>query len=177
MRSSREITGRGTAPWDHELEHRTAFLGVESLAGYVINTGNARVIADRSDGFQLFPVVWDEHEQSSMAHPIMLGNTIAGCLLGSSTRPKFFLSRSHQALFAAYTKLLNLAFSADDYVPLDMVELYPMPLPANQQQFLTHFRSRVTQVMIHNQLTVGKAEDEVWCQIEKDLLQYQMQHA
>ncbi len=36
IRSLRESLGRGTPPWNRELEQRTLFLGAESLSGYVV---------------------------------------------------------------------------------------------------------------------------------------------
>ncbi|GHO65845.1 hypothetical protein KSC_047370 [Ktedonobacter sp. SOSP1-52] len=174
VRSVREIIGRGTPPWDRELEHHTAFLGAESLAGYVINMGRARVVAERSEGFQFFPIVWGEHEQSAMACPILLGDTIAGCLLGLSTRPKFFLPEPRQALLAAYTELINIAFQPGAYYPLQQVELCQMPPYPLQQSYLTHFRSWVSQLMMRERLRVNEAEQLVWQQIEQKLLQLQM---
>lgn len=174
VRSAREVTGRGTPPWDHELEHRTTFLGVESLAGYVISTGLPRVIADRAEGSRLFPVVWDVHEQSSMAHPIIVGNTIAGCLLGSSSRRGFFLPMQRQILFSAYAELLNLIFLPDDYRPLESIELAYMPPYKQQRQYMAHFRDRVSRLMVQKRLRVQQAEQQVWQEIEEELLKCQV---
>ena len=36
IRSLREVAGKGTPPWDSDLTHLSLFLGMESLAGYVV---------------------------------------------------------------------------------------------------------------------------------------------
>src|SRR5581483_1549380 len=106
IRSLREGLGRGTPPWNRELEQRTLFLGAESLSGYVVSSGRPLAIPSRQQGLNLFPVQWVEWEESAMAYPIMMADQIAGCLLVSSTQPDYFLSLARQKLVQQYAKLL-----------------------------------------------------------------------
>lgn len=170
IRSLRESIGRGTPPWNRELEQRTLFLGSESLAGYVVSTGRARAIQSRSEGENLFPARWVEWEESAMAHPIMLSDTIAGCLLISCTQPDYFVSDARQRLIQHYAELLSVAFDLEAYYPLSSIELGRMPAYDIQRKYLATFRQRTSSMMIQARVSVPEAERMVWRQIEEELL-------
>jgi transcriptional regulator with XRE-family HTH domain len=172
--SLRESVGRGTPPWTRELEQRTLFLGAESLTGYVVTTGRALAIQNRLEGLNLFPVQWVEWEESAMAHPIMLSDQIAGCLLVSSTQPNYFLSPGRQKLVQRYAELLTIAFNAEDFYDLHQIELGRMPAADVQYEYLATFRRRTAEVMIQHRLGFIDAERLVWQQIEEELLEYQI---
>ncbi len=170
-----ECMGRGTAMLDRELEQKALFLGAESLAGYVVSTGHYRVIHSREEGPHPFPAHWMGWEQSAIAYPIMRANLIAGCLLASSTQPHYFLT-SRQVLLQNYTELLSLAFEADAFHELHNIELGMIPPSNVQLPYISSFRKRVANTMIQatrNQrsLTLSQAEQQVWLQLEEELLQ------
>ena len=174
IHSLRESLGRGTPPWTRELEQRTLFLGAESLTGYVVTTGRALAIQNRQEGLNLFPVQWAEGEESAMAHPIMLSDQIAGCLLVSSTHPNYFLPPGRQKLVQHYAELLTVAFNAEDFYDLHQVELGRMPAADIQYTYLSTFRRRTAEAMIQFKLGFIEAERLVWQQIEEELLQHQI---
>jgi transcriptional regulator with XRE-family HTH domain len=171
IRSLRESIGRGTPPWNRELEQRTLFLGSESLAGYVVSTGRPRAIESRSEGQNLFPARWVEWEESAMAYPIMLSDTSAGCLLISCTQPHYFVSDARQRLVQYYAELLSVAFDMEAFYPLGDIELGRMPGYDLQNEYLATFRQRTSSVMIQKRVSVPEAERMVWQQLEEDLLQ------
>lgn len=170
VRSLRESMGRGTPPWSRELEQKTMFLGIESLAGYVVSSGHSRAIQSRSEGEKFFPVEWVEWEESAMAYPIMRSDHVAGCFLVSCTQPNYFLSPSRQALIQSYAELLSVAFEPDAFYRLWDIELGRMLPYKGQQIYLSTFRSRVADIMTRFQLDLVQAERKVWQQIEEELL-------
>jgi hypothetical protein len=174
VRSLRESVGRGTPPWTRELEQRTLFLGAESLTGYVVTTGRALAIQNRQEGLNLFPVQWVEWEESAMAHPIMLSDQIAGCLLVSSTQSNYFLSPNCQKLVQHYAELLTIAFKDEDFYDLHQIELGRMPAADVQYTYLATFRRRTAETMIQRKLGFIESERLVWQQLEEELLQYQI---
>lgn len=174
IRSLREGLGRGTPPWNRELEQRTLFLGAESLSGYVVSSGRPLAIPSRQQGLNLFPVQWVEWEESAMAYPIMMADQIAGCLLVSSTQPDYFLSLARQKLVQQYAELLLVAFEPDNFYNLRSIDLGRMPPYEVQRSYLGNFRQRVAETMIRHHLDVVQAERAVWQQIEEELLHHQL---
>lgn len=175
VHSLRERTGRGTKPWNTNLEHRVIFLGIESLAGYALTSLRLLVIQDRSERPVLFSGSWVEYEESAVACPIMYEGRVAGCLLVSSTQPHYFLP-FRQQLIQNYADLMVLAFDfAEFYAPHD-IHLQPMPPPQVQVSQFAHLRQRISDVMVEsykNQrpINVLEAEQVVWQQLEKEFLQ------
>ena len=173
IRSLRESLGRGTPPWNRELEQRTLFLGAESLSGYVVSSGRPLAVPSRQQGLNLFPVQWVEWEESAIAYPIMIADQIAGCLLVSSTQPDYFLSLARQKLVQQYAELLLVAFEPANFYALGSVDLGRMPPYEQQRAHLNNFRQRVADVMIRQHVDVVQAERIVWQLIEDELLQLQ----
>lgn len=171
IRSLRENMGRGTPPWNRELEQKTLFLGVESLAGYVVTTGRPLLIQSRKEGESLFPAQWVEGEESAMAYPIMRSDRIAGCLLVSSTQPNYFVSPARQKLIQAYAELLSVIFDPSAFYELRCVELGRMPDYHQQRAHLATFHQRTGEVMTKMRVGIIQAERLVWQQIEEELLQ------
>jgi transcriptional regulator with XRE-family HTH domain len=175
VHSLRERTGRGTKPWNTNVEHRAIFLGIESLAGYALTSLRSLVIQDRSERQVLFSGSWVEYEESAVACPIMYEGRVAGCLLVSSTQPHYFLP-FRQQLIQNYADLMVLAFdSAEFYAPHD-IQLHPMPPPQAQVSQFAHLRQRISDVMVEsykNQrpISVLEAEQVVWQQLEREFLQ------
>jgi len=173
IRSLRERAGRGTFPWTTDLEHIALFLGIESLAGYTVETRHIVNVDDlRQD--KLLPAYQTDFEVSAAAHPIMLGGRIAGCLAASSTQVGYF-TQQRQTLLAAFSDLASLAFEKEDFYDPKLVELRVMPTPEFQRPVLNAFRQRVSKKLTsanHQRLhfTNVEAEQEVWREIEEDLL-------
>ena len=170
VRSLREGMGRGTPPWSRELEQRTMFLGIQSLAGYVVSSGHMRAIESRGEGEKFFPVEWVEWEESAMAYPIMRSDRVAGCFLVSCTQPNYFISPARQTLIQNYAELLSVAFEPEAFYDLGDIDLGRMPSYTDQQPYLAKFRSRVAEMMIRFRLDIIQAERKVWQQIEDELL-------
>jgi transcriptional regulator with XRE-family HTH domain len=177
VRSLRESMGRGTPPFARELEQRTILLGAESLAGYATTNGRLYTIQSREEGQHLFPAHWVGREESVVACPIMRADTSAGCLLVSSTQPQYFTSPVKCMLVQQYANLLVIAFEHDQFYRRDHINLHPMPPYEVQRPIIAEFRNRVVQLMLQAQreqqgLSITQAEQQIWQQIEYELLQY-----
>lgn len=177
IRSVREGLGRGTAPWNRELEERTSFLGAESLAGYVISTGRALAIQSRTEGEHLFPVQWVESEESAMAYPIILANQIAGCMLVSSSQEHFFVSEGRRKLIQHYAELLVIAFEPEQFYDLDQITLGRMPSYEEQEKRLKAVRQLIAKLVISERISLIEAERRVWRDLEQEFLAHHMMDA
>jgi len=174
IRSLREVAGKGTPPWDADLTHLSLFLGMESLAGYVVEARHEATIEDLSKD-TLVPAYRTENEVSAAAYPIMLGDRIVGCLSVSSTQLSYF-TQPRMALLAAFSNLASLAFNKADFYPATRVELRIMPLPDIQRPILDSFRQRVAKNLTNAQhqriqKTNIEAEREAWEAIENELIE------
>ncbi len=174
IRSLREVVGRGTPPWNRELEHKATLLGAESLAGYAVSTGRLHYQGDLSkEGllpFRLAPL-----EKSAVACPIMRNGRVAGALLVSSTQTDYF-SMPRVTLIQGYADLLMLVFGPEDFYDPLSIQLGLMPPDEEQRTYLTTFQERVSTVMrraASGQTPISNREAErlVWRQFEEELLQ------
>jgi hypothetical protein len=175
IRSLREVMGLGTPPWPGDLEHQSMFLGAESLAGYVVMRCRPQVIDDLREPQTLLPAYQTEYEISAAAYPIMYTNRVAGCLLVSSTQPRYFASQARLALIADYAQLIALAFTPEQFYPPEWIDLRIMPPLPVQQRLLVTLQRRITQMMqeasaTSRLLTRGEAEQLAWQQIEEELI-------
>ena len=174
VRSLREALGRGTPPWNRELEQRTLLLGAESLAGSIVTTGHSVAIQNSHDEQNSYPARWVEGEHSAAGHPIMRGGNMAGCLLISCTQVNYF-TPTRQALIQNYADLLALAFEPEEFYKREDIQLYVMPSFDVQKKVLRSFRQRVSDVLIQASrdkisMDIRQAELVVWQQIEEELL-------
>lgn len=174
IRSLREVAGKGTPPWDSDLTHLSLFLGMESLAGYVVEARHEATVEDLSKD-HLVPAYRTENEVSAAAYPIMLGDSIVGCLSASSTQHGYF-TQQRVALLAAYSNLASLAFNKADFHRAAQVELKIMPSPDVQRPILDSFRQRVAKNLTDSrhqrlQKTNIEAEREAWESIENELIE------
>jgi hypothetical protein len=168
----------GTPPWGGDLEQRALFLGAESLAGHVVTLCRPEAIDDLRTDTTFVPAYQTEYEVSATAHPIMYANRIAGCLLLSSTQPRYFLSLSRFLLIHGYTNLLALAFEPEEFYRPELIELYMMPPLEVQKSYFARFRQRVLVLLKESSssehpLTSVQAEQVVWQQLEEELLEQQ----
>jgi hypothetical protein len=180
IRSLRERTGKGTPPWTTDLEHDVLFLGLESLSGYSIEVRHI-VSDDDLRQSKPFPAVQDSYEVSAAAHPIRFEGRIAGCLLASSTQPKYF-SQERLNILATFSDLISLAFDDEDFYPASAIELRVMPKLEIQRPILTNFRQRMTTKFQQaaqqpQQLTNAQIEMQVWQEIEAELLSISLREA
>jgi hypothetical protein len=178
--SLRERTRKGTFPWTADLERDALFLGLESLSGYSVEVCHI-VSDDDLRHSKPFPAVRGSYEVSAAAHPIRFEGRIAGCLLASSTQPKYF-SQERLNLLAVFSDLISLAFDEKDFYPASMIELRVMPEPEIQQSIFATFHQLVTaklQQMAHQpqQLSNVQIEMQVWQEIEAALLSHSSEEA
>ena len=174
IRSLRESVGRGTPPWENNLDQQAILLGAESLAGHTVSLGRLVVNQDLSERQSLSPGYHGQWEESAAAAPIMLEGKVSGCLLVSSSQPNYF-QQSRQTLIESYADLIALAFDAVEFYDTRQIELGLVPYQEVQKAYLSSFRQRLSETMIQatkNQqpLTIFEAEQIVWQQFEKELL-------
>jgi transcriptional regulator with XRE-family HTH domain len=172
VHSLREHVGRGTPPWEGQLEARAILLGSESLAGYAVTTGHVVVNPQLGEQGGQFAGYRGEWEGSAAAAPIMRKGYFAGSFLLSSTQRDYFHS-DHLALVEQYAELLGLAFDQDDYYAPESIHLWLLPQAPVQRAALSGFRERVVAAMIQATqqqypLTLAEAELIVWQQFETE---------
>lgn len=171
--SLRERVGKGTPPWAADLEHLAIFLGMESLAGYVVQTRHPASIEDLSKD-NLLPAYQTEHEVSAAAHPIWLEGRIAGCLLASSTQFGYF-TQPRMSLLSTFSDIISLAFNKEDFYDPELIGLHIMPKAPKQRPYLSSFRQKVTQTIVqatrnNQRIDNFEAERIVWQELEAFLL-------
>lgn len=173
--SLREQGGRGTDPWNTDLEHQSIFLGMNSLAGHVVQTGRASSVRDVSKERYIpvfaYPVGM---EVSSAAAPIWLEGKIAGCLLASSTQLEHFTQPRLDLLINLAT-IFSLALDSENFYNHQLVQLRYIPTPPVQNDYLKTFRQRVSRLMIQagrkgEMLSTVDAERQAWQEIEEILI-------
>jgi transcriptional regulator with XRE-family HTH domain len=175
IRSLRESAGRGTPPWESNLEQYAILLGAESLAGYAVSFFHLIVNQNLREDQSRLPGYRGEGEESAAAWPIVLEGKIAGSLLVSSTQPNYFLP-SRITLIESYAELITLAFEPEEFYEPQRIELGIVPPQHVQQPYLSMFRQRFLETMnqaARNQhpISPNQAEQMVWQQLEEDLLQ------
>ena len=173
IRSLRERMGRGTPPWLADLDHLALFLGVESLAGYVVQKQRPASIRDLREE-ELLPAYQAEFEISAAAHPIFLEGRIAGCLLASSTQVDYF-TQQRIALLGAFSDIVSLILDKQDFYQPELIELKFMARSDIQRMYLSTFRQRVINTMLTasehgHPILHTNAEEIVWRELEEILL-------
>ena len=174
IHSLRENIGRGTPPWESNLDQQAILLGAESLAGHAVTLGRLVVNQDLSEKQSLSPGYHGQWEESAAAAPIMREGKVSGCLLVSSSQTNYF-QQSRQTLIESYADLIALAFDAVEFYDTRQIELGLVPYQEVQKSYLSGFRQRLSETMIQatkNQqpLTIFEAEQIVWQQFEEELL-------
>jgi transcriptional regulator with XRE-family HTH domain len=179
VRSLREITGRGTPPWQSTLTREALFLGIESLAGYAITKGRTFNVENRMNRLGFYPIRWEQWEESAVVSPIWFEYRIAGCLVVSSTQANYFLP-FRQNLIEQYAKLITLAFKPEDFYEQQDIQLLIMPAREVQQTKVANFRQRLSTVLLEvgrTQKTIDIEQSEllVWQQLEEEFLELLVQ--
>jgi transcriptional regulator with XRE-family HTH domain len=174
IHSLRESVGRGTPPWESNLDQQAILLGAESLSGNAVSLGRLVVNQDLSEEQSLSPGYHGQGEESAAAAPIMLEGKVAGCLLISSSQTSYF-HQPRQTLIECYADLIALAFESTEFYDTRQIELGLVPFQDVQKLNLANFRQRLSETMfkaIKNQqpLTIFEAEQIVWQQFEAEML-------
>jgi transcriptional regulator with XRE-family HTH domain len=174
IHSLRESVGRGTPPWESNLDQQAILLGAESLAGNAVSVGRLVVNQDLSEEQSLSPGYHGQGEESAAAAPLMLEGKVAGCLLVSSSQSNYF-HQPRQALIESYADLIALAFESAEFYDTRQIELGLVPFQDVQKLYLASFRQRLSETMLQatkNQrpLTIFEAEQIVWQKFEAEML-------
>ncbi len=177
VRSLREVAGRGTPPWNANLDQQGILLGMESLAGHAVISGHLEANQQLSEQLSVSPGYQGEWERSAVATPIMHTGTIAGSLLVASVQADYFLPAISK-LIEYYAELLALAFEPEDFYEMQQIELSPLPSFEVQLTYLHTFRNQVLETLRQatrekKPVTVLQAEQLAWQQIEDQLLNQQ----
>ena len=173
--SLREQGGRGSVPWTADLEHKSIFLGLNSLAGHVVQSGRADSIFDVKEEQYIPAFAHPVHlEVSAAAAPIWLEGKIAGCLLAASTQRGHF-TQNRIDLLNNFANLYTLALSPGDFYEHPLIQLRYVPQPPHQDIYLSSFRQRVTRLMaeagrLGQSLSSTEAELRAWQEIEAHLI-------
>lgn len=176
IRSLREEGGRYSHPWPPELEHRSLFLGLNCLAGHVVQTGRPISIGDLTKKHYIPTLAYpSDREASAAACPIFLEGRIAGCLLAASTERDHF-NQERMDLLINLTAIYAIALNPEDFYDPLLLRLRYIPHPSRQQEVVLSFRPRVNSLMIESMrnaqaLTNTMAEKIIWQQIESQLIQ------
>jgi hypothetical protein len=177
VRYLRECASLGTSPWPTQIEFRTSFLGAESLAGHAVATALPQIVVDSRQephAARRLP----EHATSAIALPILHTGRIAGCLCAVSIQPNYFSDPTLVELLQNYAALLKLAFSPEQFYPIEQITLESMPPLQAQRPYLSSCQQRVlatlkTAFMGNHSLNYLEAQHYVWGQIAEELLQLQ----
>jgi hypothetical protein len=174
IRSLRESVGRGTSPWESNLDQQAILLGAESLAGNAVLLGRPVVNQNLSEENSLSPGYHGQYEESAAAAPIMLEGKVSGCLLVSSSQTDYF-HQQRQELTESYADLVSLAFEANEFYDTGQIELGLVPFQNVQKLYLSSFRQRLSETMMQatrnrRPLSIFEAEQIVWQQFEAELL-------
>jgi hypothetical protein len=177
IHSLRESIGLGTPPWGRNLEANAVFLGAESLSGHVLTSGRHLVVQNLEDGTSPFPIHVGDYEKSTAIYPILRGSMAMGCLLVSSTQYDYF-TPVRLELIQNYTDLIALAFEPAEFYALESIDLRSMPSSKVQREHFATFWQRVQKTMVEAQrlkrpLNIARAEQQVWRELEAELLQLQ----
>ena len=162
VRSLHEFMGRGTPPFKSHLEMQTFFLGIGTMAGFVVTHSRQLVIQNLREEKGFAHSLKTDFEESAMAYPIMFENGIAGCSIVSSTRLDFFTT-ARQRLVQDYTNLMALALSPGHFNKSSQVDLRVLPDPAKQRKFFANFWQRLI-------ATIGRLAGQGFSRAEAEAL-------
>lgn len=172
VRSLHEFAGRGTAPFDTHLEMQPFFLGVGTMAAFVVTHSQRLVIQNLREQKGFVHALRTDYEESAMVCPITFENRIAGCSIVSSTRLDFF-TPIRQQLAQDYTNLMALALSYHHFYKPSRVQLRVLPDPEQQRKFFANFSQRlIATISRHSGEGITRAEAEALTlrEIEEEIL-------
>jgi hypothetical protein len=176
IRSLREQGGRGTFPWTADLEHKSIFLGMNCLAGYVVQNNRPASVRNVQNEKYIPVFAHPENlEVSAAACPIWLEGKVAGCLLAASAKASHF-TQARMDLLISFAHIFSLALNKNDFYEHSLIQLRYVPMPRIQHPYLKTFRQRVNQLMTASDVTQPPlsnvdAEIRAWQSLEEELLQ------
>jgi hypothetical protein len=176
IRSLREQGGRGTYPWSADQEHMSIFLGMNWLAGFVVQSGRQASVRDVDKEVYIPVFAYPENwEKSAAACPIWLEGKIAGCLLAASYEIEHF-TQARMDLLANFANIFSLALNPEDFYEPHLVRLRYIPRPKHQTALLQKFRQRSNRLMAQSMrnghpMSNTEAEKCIWGAIEDELLE------
>lgn len=173
VRCLRLLRGMGTPPLERDLSRKTLLLGSESVAGSAVMSYRGAQVESR-DFTMATPAHWAEHEQSSIASPILRQARIAGALLALSARARYF-HRAHQSLLDLYAHLAVLLFRPEDFYDPGSIALVAMPPQEQQLPYVENVDQRISLLLEQariqgNPLTIQQARQRAWRDIAEELL-------
>lgn len=173
--------GRGSPPWEQNMERETMLLGAESLAGYAVVAGHVVAIADLHAPGNRFPASEGAWERSAAATPLSFEGNMAGSLLVSSTQLDYF-TPVRQQLISHYADLLALALEPDHFYEPRWIQLRIFPPQAEQRPYIAGFRQRLLGILRQaadrqQYISATQAEHLVWQHIEEELLRLPLAEA
>lgn len=156
------------------MKHEVAYLGIESLAGYALSNTRLLTIQDRYERQTLVLARWLDWEESAVVCPIMRDGRFAGCLIVSSTQPRYF-APYREALVQNYAELMVLAFEPEEFYEPQDIQLGIMPDFGVQEECFNTIRQRVSRAMEKGStrqppMTITEAEQLVWQELEEEFI-------
>ncbi len=176
IRSLRITEGRGNPPFASTYELKPVLIGIESLAGSAIMHCKTFATQNKEELELQFPsdVIKGSYTVSMTACPILLADSLAGCIVASSSVENFFLPFRIDIL-KSYVDLLTLTFNNEDFYNRSSIELATMPDKKTQDTVLAKFQQRVTCIIMDSDdreivLSRSEAEKIAWKQVEEEIL-------
>ena len=130
-----------------------------------------------------FPVHWAEHEQSTVAIPILQHGKVAGGLIAASAVPNYFMvGYPSVSLLEDYARLAGFLFEKEEFFEPGEIALGFMSDYELQVPYFRNFSRLVSQQFRLEQVrgghfTLEQAQSQVWREIEEALLQVYLQTA
>lgn len=173
IHSLREAISIGTPPWNSDLQEKQFLLGAESLAGYVVSSRHRVVIQNTQRDQSFLPGIPRDKEQSIAIFPILQADAVAGALICICAQANYFCQHL-QLLLQHYANLLTLTFSPEQFYPPQQIALRFIPSIEVQQEYFTHFRTRIAQKVMQaakdgQQISSFEAEQMVRQQLAEEL--------
>lgn len=162
-----EAEMRGQAPWPFALDFK-AYLGSTTLAGTAAMLQRVYTWS-RMDEEARHPVGLDDNERSSCAAPVMRGGRLAGVLIVSSAQDDFVRNPAVPRAVGDYAHLLAAGLMDNDFFPVELVKLVPMPeLKWQRERIANTYLNRVVEYARKQCLSFTEAEQKVLQDLESD---------
>lgn len=162
VRSLCEQMSIGTAPWDNGVSRRLAFLGAQSLSGWVVARGEPGVVQETGQNHGTLPVRSDSFEKSAAAWPFQREGKLAGCLLVESTKEHSF-SPKQLSWMEVSANAAALSFRDEEFYDVRQIALCEAPARpmASSSLSLAHWRERIAKLRHEQEYRLSEAEAEV----------------
>jgi hypothetical protein len=172
VRSLREHVGMGIGSFRADLHLKHHFMGVESIAGYVVMQRHGIMIPHLLATVVHTPTHGGQQVQSAAAYPIMYQKSIAGALIVSAEEANFF-PPERLTLIEDYADLIRLAFYDEDFFSSSLIDLAVLPPFEVQETHFASFHPRVNAEEKRGELSLAELaqmESRGWERLEGELL-------